>query len=74
MLDRQDRQPANRADGRETGVGGAKPLLSGCGAGFRGRIPAEVMNDSAPFASLETEVPLSHLVTPCLVFGNWFAC
>ena len=39
----------------------------------RGRILAEVMSDSAPFATLVAEVPVAHAVTPYLLFGNWFA-
>ena len=39
----------------------------------RGRILAEVMSDSAPFATLVAEVPVAHAATPYLLFGNWFA-
>lgn len=39
----------------------------------RGRILAEVMSDSAPFATLVAEVPVTHAATPYLLFGNWFA-
>jgi apolipoprotein N-acyltransferase len=39
----------------------------------RGRILAEVMSDSARFATLVAEVPVAHAATPYLLFGNWFA-
>lgn len=39
----------------------------------RGRILAEVMSDSAPFATLVAEVPVKHVATPYLLLGNWFA-
>ncbi len=39
----------------------------------RGRILAEVMSNSAPFATLVAEVPVAHAMTPYLLLGNWFA-
>ena len=39
----------------------------------RGRILAEVMSDSAPFATLVAKVPVRHVATPYLLLGNWFA-
>lgn len=39
----------------------------------RGRILAEVMSDSAPFATLVTKVPVRHVATPYVLLGNWFA-
>jgi apolipoprotein N-acyltransferase len=39
----------------------------------RGRILAETQSDSAPFASLVTDVPTVHHVTLYLLWGDWFA-
>ena len=39
----------------------------------RGRILAETRSDSAPFATLITEVPVVHDRTQYLLLGNWFA-
>lgn len=38
----------------------------------RGRILAEARSDSAPFATLLTEVPVVHNNTPYLLLGDWF--
>ena len=39
----------------------------------RGRIVAETRSDSAPFATLLTDVPAAHDGTLYLLLGNWFA-
>lgn len=39
----------------------------------RGRILSEVRSDSAPFATLITEVPVVHDATLYLILGDWFA-
>ncbi len=39
----------------------------------RGRILAEVRSDSAPFATLVTDVPVVHDTTLYLILGDWFA-
>ncbi len=38
----------------------------------RGRIVAEARSDSAPFATLLTDVPVEHHGTPYLLLGDWF--
>lgn len=38
----------------------------------RGRILAEVRSDSAPFATLLTDVPATHSTTLYLLLGDWF--
>jgi apolipoprotein N-acyltransferase len=39
----------------------------------RGRILGETLTGSAPFATLLTEVPATHVPTLYLLFGDWFA-
>jgi apolipoprotein N-acyltransferase len=39
----------------------------------RGRILAETRSDSAPFATLIAQVPVTHVATLYVIFGNWFA-
>ena len=39
----------------------------------RGRIVAETRSDSAPFATLITDVPAGHSATVYLLLGDWFA-
>jgi apolipoprotein N-acyltransferase len=39
----------------------------------RGRILAETQSDSAPFATLMTNVPAAHETTVYLLLGDWFA-
>ena len=39
----------------------------------RGRILAETQSDSAPFATLMTNVPAAHETTLYLLLGDWFA-
>jgi apolipoprotein N-acyltransferase len=39
----------------------------------RGRVLAETASDSAPFASLVTDVPAAHAPTLYLLLGDWFA-
>ncbi len=39
----------------------------------RGRILAESRSDSAPFSTLEADVPVRHDVTLYLLLGDWFA-
>lgn len=39
----------------------------------RGRIVAETRSDSAPFATLITDIPAGHSATVYLLLGDWFA-
>jgi apolipoprotein N-acyltransferase len=38
----------------------------------RGRVLAEARSDSAPFATVLAEVPVTHQTTPYLLIGDWF--